>query len=160
MTLRLVTFAVLFSGIWLLWSGYFEPLLLGLGALSVVLTLWLSRRMQLLDRESAPLHLTWPFLRYLPWLIREILVANWAVIKLILLGRNAISPRWVIVQGRQRHDETLAVFANSITLTPGTVTVDVAGRGLLVHAIDEAAAEGLLTDDMNCRVAALEADAS
>ncbi|RMF19457.1 MAG: hypothetical protein D6761_00390 [Candidatus Dadabacteria bacterium] len=158
MTFRLATLVVLFSGIWLLWSGYFEPLLLSLGAVSVAITIWLSLRMQLLDRESAPLHLTWRFLLYVPWLLREILLANWAVIGLIIRGRGAISPRWVVVDGRQHHDETLAILANSITLTPGTVTVDVAGRTLLVHAVDAAAADGLLSDDMNRRVAALEVD--
>lgn len=146
----------LLFGVWLLWSGIFQPLLLTLGLLSCLLVLLLSRRAGLLDREGAPLHLTWRLLRYLPWLAWQIILSNLDVAKAIFRGRSAINPQWVICNGDQESDVGFVVYANSITLTPGTVTVDIHNRGLLLHALTDAAAEGIRAGEMNRRVSLVE----
>lgn len=151
-----------FSGLataWFLWSGYVEPLLLSLGAVSCVLVWLLSRRLDIVDRESAPLHLIPRLLIYVPWLLWEIFKANLHVAKLILSPGLPVRPQLIRVQATQKTDVGLAIFANSITLTPGTVSLDVRGGTILVHALDDSTAAGLRDGDMDGRVTALEGEA-
>ncbi len=142
---------------WLLWSGHYTGLILALGAGSVALVVWLSARLGLLDEEGAPIHLALGLVTYLPWLLKEIVVANLDVARRIIDPALPIQPQWVVTHGDQRTAIGLVLYANSITLTPGTVTVDVQGHALLVHAVCDVAATGLETDDMNRRCARVEA---
>jgi multicomponent Na+:H+ antiporter subunit E len=148
----------LLFGVWLLWSGIFQPFLLTLGVLSCVAVFYLSRQAGLLDREGAPLHLAWGLLQYLPWLAWQIVLSNIDVAKAIFRGRSAINPQWVICNSGQESDVGFVIYANSITLTPGTVTVDIHNRGLLLHALTDAAAAGILSGEMNRRVNLVEAE--
>ncbi len=141
---------------WLLWSGHSEPLLLALGAVSVVIATLLARRMDLIDEESEPYHLGLRPLLYAPWLLWEIAKANLHVARVILTPSLPIRPRLLRIRGRQETDLGLVIFANSITLTPGTVTLDVRDQTLLVHALTRDSAEGLLDGRINDRVAWLE----
>ena len=150
----LVEFAILFA-LWLLWSGHTEPLILGLGVLSCGIVAVLSVRMKLLDHlpdGGFALRL----LGYIPWLLWQIIVANGAVARIILGPALAISPRLVRVPAEQRTLMGQVTYANSITLTPGTVTLDLRDGGLLVHALTEETARDLETGEMGRRVSALE----
>ncbi len=143
---------------WLLLSGYFqEPLLLSLGAVSVLFTVWLAFRIDRHDGERVRMRIDIPILRYWIWLLIEIFKANIDVAKLIVAPKLALSPRMIRVKASQSTDMGVVIYANSITLTPGTVTVDIDGDELVVHAITRDMADGLSNGDMGDRVTALGA---
>lgn len=122
---------------WLGLSGQYSPLLLSLGAGSILMTIILSGRLGILDREGAPYLSFLGMLFYLPWLLKEIIVANLVVIRACLRADLDIRPALVKVKTVCRTDLAKTLFANSITLTPGTVTVLVENDRLLVHALYE-----------------------
>jgi len=132
--------ATLFA-FWLALSGHYTPLLLGFGVGSCVLVVYLSHRMGVIDAEGVPLHATFRMLAYLPWLLKEILVANIEVAKVILSPTLDISPRTVHFRGSQKTDLGRAIYANSITLTPGTITTVVYGNDFEIHALRAPALE-------------------
>jgi len=138
---------------WLSNSGHYTPLLLSLGAVSIFLTVVLTWRLGGIDRESAPYVRFFGFVGYLPWLVLEILKANYDVIKACLKADLDISPALVRVKTTCRTDLAKVTFANSITLTPGTVTIEVEGDKLLVHALYEASAGPGAFDEMDRRSA-------
>lgn len=116
-------------------SGYFKPLLLSLGVISIVLTIWIARRMRILDGETAP-YMTIPqTLVYFTWLFKEIIKANIAVVRAVLSPDMAVSPTLTRIPTPQKTDIGKVMFANSITLTPGTVSVDIQDDHILVHAL-------------------------
>ena len=123
------------AAFWFALSGETAPLFLMLGALSVLLTLWLVARLKIIDRDASPYHRAPNMLVYGGWLLVEIVKANLAVIRRILGPTHAIDPVMVNVTTTARTNLGKALFANSITLTPGTVTVDVDGDRLKVHAL-------------------------
>jgi multicomponent Na+:H+ antiporter subunit E len=148
------------SGVWLAWSGHTEPLILALGAGSLLFVIWLSSHMKVIDSESVPLGLNHlRVLTYVPWLTVEILKANLDVARRIVRpGPLQIAPRMIRVPTSQRTELGQVTYANSITLTPGTVSVDVQGGEVLVHALHEDAARGLETGVMDAKCSALEVD--
>lgn len=155
---HVVSLTFLLTVAWLGWSGHFETLTLALGAASIAFVVVLSRRMQLVDHEGAPLGLHFGRIAlYLVWLSGEIIKANLDVARRILTpGRPPIAPRIFSVKVQQRSDLAQVVFANSITLTPGTIAIDVADGEVLVHALHEDAARGVEEGTMNRRCAELE----
>ena len=147
---------LLLAGAWLLWSGHTEVLLLAFGAVSVLVVLGISQRM---DRVAdAPRLYTLGIrpLGYLPWLFWEIVKANLVVARVILDPGLPISPRVVRVRALQKTALGQAIFANSITLTPGTLSLEVGSGSILVHALTAESAEGVLDGGMNRRVVRLE----
>jgi len=142
---------------WLLLSGIFTPLLIGFALFSCALVLWVARRMDLVDHEWHPMNLRiGRTLRYLVWLYAEIVKANLDVARRIVARNLAIAPRLVRIRPSQRTDLGRAIHANSITLTPGTVSVKVAEGEFLVHALSEAAAADLVAGAIDRRVSLLE----
>lgn len=146
--------AVLF-GTWLLLSGHYEPLLLGLGIASTALVVFITHRMDVIDREGHPVHLTWRAATYWSWLLVEIAKANVDVARRVVSPRRAISPTLLRVRSTQRSDLGRVIFANSITLTPGTVSVEVRAGEILVHALSRTAADGLARGEMDRRATAM-----
>lgn len=143
--------------VWLLLSGYFEPFLLTLGAMSCVLVVAIALRMDVVDREAFPIHLTSKVLTYWPWLLKEIWLAAVDVTKRVLSPRCRISPTVVEVEATQHSELGQVIYANSITLTPGTYTIRIHDNRILVHALSRDGAEGLAGGEMDRRVTALEA---
>lgn len=153
----IVSLTLLLSVFWLINSGMFYPLLLGLGALSVGLTVWLMRRVGVIDGASYPVIMLSPRLPgYLFWLTGEIIKANLDVVRYIWSPRRTISPTVVHVQASQKTDAAIALYANSITMTPGTVTLNIKDNIFEVHALTQSGAEELLAGEMNNRVRRLE----
>jgi multicomponent Na+:H+ antiporter subunit E len=152
---RLSSGAVLF-GFWITLSGYLEPFLVGAGAASAGAVVWLAHRMGLIDDEGHPIHLGRKFLAYLPWLVREIATSAWQVSRLILSPRLAIAPELVRVKASQRTSVGVVTFANSITLTPGTLSVEINDGTILVHALTREGAASLTEGAMDRRVARFE----
>jgi multicomponent Na+:H+ antiporter subunit E len=147
--------ATLFA-FWLLLSGIYTPFLLaaGLGAAIAVATL--ARRMEVLDREGHPIHLAVAALAYWPWLAKEIVKSGWRVSRIILDPRLPISPTLVRFRPSQTSTVALATHANSITLTPGTITVEADRDEFLVHALTREAAAGVVASEMDRRVSRLD----
>ncbi len=152
-----IRFTLLFA-VWLLWSGHTEPLIISFGLASCALTVWLTMRMY----RRGDIHPTYSLglrpLAYVPWLLWEIVKSNLDVARVVLSPKMPISPRLIRVLSSQRTESGQAIFANSITLTPGTITLDLREGEALVHALTAEAAEGLQSGEMNRRVAALEAE--
>ncbi|MBL8201830.1 MAG: Na+/H+ antiporter subunit E [Chromatiales bacterium] len=141
---------------WLLLSGHFEAFLLSAGAASALAVAWLSHRMDLIDREGHPVHLGPRALLYWPWLLAEIVRSAWDVSRIIVHPRLPISPTLVRFRPSQRTDLGRVILANSITLTPGTITIEASAEEFLVHALTEAGADALATGDMDRRVTGFE----
>lgn len=142
--------------LWLLLSGHGEPLLIGLGILSSIGTVLIARRMDVIDREGHPIHLTAKIPFYWLWLLWEIVKSNLQVARLILTPRLPVSPQVFHVVPSQKSELGHVIYANSITLTPGTVTIGIDGSRFAVHALDDAFAAGVLDAEMDRRVTAVE----
>ena len=108
------------------------------------------------DHESQPLHLTLKIPGYYAWLIKEIVLSNLLVVKHIWLGNNSISPVFSTITASQKTDIGKVIYANSITLTPGTVTVNLEDDKFLVHALLQESIKDLETGEMDRRVTQLE----
>jgi len=143
-------------GFWLALSGHYTPLLLSFGVGSCVLVVYLALRMDVVDREGVPFHVAARFLLYLPWLMKEVFVANLEVAKVILDPKMPISPRMVVFHGSQETDLGRAIYANSITLTPGTITTGVAGQEFQIHALSAANLETGEEQQMDIRCTRVE----
>ncbi len=141
---------------WLLNSGHNTGLILSLGAASIAFVVYVAHRMDVVDHESQPVHLTLKLPGYYVWLIKEIILANLQVVKHIWLGSKSISPSFVTITTSQKTEIGKIIYANSITLTPGTVSVDLDGDKILVHALLRESAEDLEAGEMDRRVTELE----
>lgn len=145
---------------WLVLSGYYNVITLTAGLVSVVGTIALASRMKILDREAHPIALLpGALISYWPWLAWEMAKSGWDVMKLILNPKLPISPTLVRVRASQKTSSGIATYANSITLTPGTVTCRIEGDEFLVHAITREGAESLLDGEMDRRVRRFESSA-
>lgn len=150
-----ISSGIVLFGTWLLLSGHYDPLLIGLGIASCVVVLYFTHRMDVIDHEGHPIHLTWRALTYWPWLLVEIAKANIDVAKRIVAPGRTISPTMIRVRSTQNTDVGRVVFANSITLTPGTVSVRVSEGEVLVHALSREGAEDLAGGEMDRRATAM-----
>ena len=142
--------------LWLLLSGIFEGWLLTLGFCSLVVVVIFANRMDVIDREGHPIHISWRALLYWPWLAREIVNANIDVAKVILSPELPITPKVLRINATQVTELGHVFYANSITLTPGTVTLSLENGAMGVHSLTKAAEEGLLSGEMDRRVHAVE----
>ncbi len=151
---------ILFIG-WLLLSGHWESrLLLIFGAGTCTLAVYVAVRMRTLDAESVPFHLAGRALAYIPWLLWQILRSNVRVARMILSPRLSLDPAVVQFRSSQKTDLGRFIYANSITLTPGTVTTGINGDDFEVHAIARSEVDGSEENEMNRRVTVLEGPSS
>lgn len=140
---------------WLLLSGIFDPLILAFGLASCVFVVWIAMRMDVIDHEAVPVHLTSGGLVFWPWLLWQIVKANIDVARRVLSPSAGVTPTMTEIVATQRTDLGRVVLANSITLTPGTITVDIAEDGrTLVHSLTREGIESL--GEMDRRVSAME----
>ena len=153
-----VTFGVL-SGIWLLWSGITDnPLILGFGVASVLGVMAVSSRMDRIAEAGRSYRFGLRPLLYIPWLLWQIVMANIDVARIILNPKLPISPCLISAPARQKTAVGQAMYANSITLTPGTISLDVRNDQILIHALTSSAAQGVQSGDMGQRIARMEAE--
>lgn len=141
---------------WLLLSGYFTAFLVAAGAGAALAVAWLATRMEIADREGHPVHFTGAIVTYWPWLVKEILVSGWTVSRIIVSPRLPISPTLARFKPSQQSAVGLVTHANSITLTPGTITIEASHQEFLVHALTREGAASLEGSAMDRRVARLE----
>ena len=155
---RILTFCLLFL-LWLVLSGLFDPFHLSLGVISCAIVTWLSADLLFQDRTLGPGDRVRQFVRlpgYFLWLLYEIFAANLYVFRLALRpsGLGGIRPHVVRFKTHLKTDFAKWVFANSITLTPGTVTIRIDDDEFYVHAISDHTAMGL-EGEMEKRIAAV-----
>ncbi len=156
--LRAAIIATLLYIVWLLWSGLYKPLLLGLGVVSCALTVYVLRRMGYFSHEAADTDV----LRYGPrlvgfwgWLGKEIVLSSLDVARQVLKPTIDVAPRTVRLNVEELDTLDQAVLGNSITLTPGTLTLDVHEGRMLVHALTRKSVSGLEQGEMYRRIRAL-----
>ena len=154
--IRNLALAAGLGALWLLLSGHYDPWFMMLGTASVALSFWLASRMHVVDQEGAPHTLLVRAAIYLPWLMREVIRSNVDVARRILTPSLPISPRTFTIRASQRTAVGRVLYANSITLTPGTVTIDVRDNELEIHALTSESAEEVRAGRMDRRVTQVE----
>jgi multicomponent Na+:H+ antiporter subunit E len=150
--------------LWLMLSGEYtfsHPLVAVTGVLSCLLVTWLSWRLDIHERVWSSHSLRYTKLpAYTAWLIKEIIHANWDVTKRIVASlcgkKDAITPCLARLESTQSSNLSRVIYANSITLTPGTVSVYVEKQHIIIHALSQEGAAELGNGDMDQRVSALE----
>ena len=159
---RFLVQGVVLMALWLLLSGHFDAFHVALGVLSVGLVIAINRRLPAVvcrnDPPDVRLRLR-RLLLYLPWLFLEMVLSSLHVARVVLSPRPPLSPRMVRFKSRQPGDLARVILGNSITLTPGTLTISIDGDEFLVHALSPTTAAGLLTGTMQTKVARLFVDA-
>lgn len=154
MVQRLLSFLLLFA-FWLILSGLFDAFHLALGLISCALVTWWSSDLLFESRGSLKHTLTqgWRLAGYLAWLLWQIVLSNIHLFQLSFGSLKEVSPRIVKFRTGLKTDFAKFLLANSITVTPGTITVKILGDVFYVHAISEAAAG--LDGGMERRIAAI-----
>ena len=143
--------------LWLLMSGLYKTLILALGLFSVILSVWIANRMDKADGEGLSYGINpFRFVGYTFWLLVEIAKSNWAVTKVILSPKQRLRQNLFNVPVTQQSEIAQVIYANSITLTPGTITVETEDRHFLVHALSYDDSDMDALADMDQRVTRLE----
>jgi len=156
--IRILSLAAVLFVFWLLLSGHFTPFLVISGAVCALLIAWLGSVLGYGDEEGIPIELVPRGLFYWPWLVKEAARSALEVAAIVVNPDLPISPRLIRVKTSQKTLVGITIYANSITLTPGTITVEVNRHDneLLVHALTRAGADGLAKGEMDRRVAIME----
>jgi multicomponent Na+:H+ antiporter subunit E len=152
-----LSLGIFLAALWILLSGYFTPLLLFFGLGSVCLVVYLALRMDVVDHEGHPVHLKIRLtINYWLWLLKEIVISNIDVCRRILSPGMTISPTVIKIKSTQATGLGHVIYANSITLTPGTVSINLDGDIIEVHALTGEGAANLEAGEMNRRVMLME----
>ena len=158
-TARTLSLFLVLYATWLLLSGIWEPFPMATGAVASLLVVVIAHRLDVIDGEGHPVHLSLRALAYFPWLLWRIALANLEVARIVLRpGALELDTACGEVPAGQRSDIGRVTFANSITLTPGTVSLSVHPDGILVHALTRRDFETLLAGEMDRRVRAMEGE--
>lgn len=151
---RIAILVVLLAAAWLLWSGIYKPLLLGLGLLSCALATYIAHRTDFF-KQSSGLHLLPKLPRYWAWLIAEVVKSSIEVARIVLDPKLPISPTIIEIDAEPEGPIGQVILGNSISLSPGTVTLDVHNNRLRVHCLTKEGAASLRDGDANRRSAEL-----
>ena len=149
-----ITLFIVLFGFWLLMSGYYTPLILSLGVISCLLCVYLTVKGKFLDNETLPIYFFPRLIQYTLWLIKEILKSNVATAKVIIMKSE--EPELFSVKATQKTNEGKVTYANSITLTPGTVTTQIKNDIFEVHALTKDFGDDVRSYEMDKMVTWLE----
>ena len=149
----LILFFILLC-LWLLMSGYYSILLISLGIISCAFCVYVANRGKLIDDEGLPIFFIPRLLNYLIWLFKEILKSNLSTAKVIINGK--VEPETFTVKASQVTEVAKVTYANSITLTPGTVTTKMHKNVFEVHALNADFGNDIRTNEMDRKVTWLE----
>ncbi len=144
--------------LWISLSGHFNALQIGLGLLSSIAVVLLTMRLKILTTEGSRLKLLPNYPVYLIWLIKEIIKSNLSVAKIVLSPNMPLCREIVRTRPKQMNDLAATIYANSITLTPGTVTINVIENDFVVHSLAKQFTVGILSNEMNDKVTTLESE--
>ena len=153
---QFIGLAIALFAMWLLWSGHYTTLLIAFGVVSCLAVVSIARRMDNLDHQGHPIRIGLRIFTYVPWLLWAIAKANIDIARRVLSPRLPIEPNIVRVKASQKTELGQALYANSITLTPGTVTLLVSDDTLTIHALTRESAADLETGEMDRRVTGAE----
>ena len=149
----LILFLILLS-LWLLMSGHYSILIISLGIISCIFCVYVAKRAKLIDDEGLPIFFIPRLSNYLIWLFKEILISNLNTAKVIINGK--VEPETFTVKVSQVTDVAKVTYANSITLTPGTVTTKMQKDVFEVHALNSDFGNDVRTNEMDKKVTWLE----
>ena len=149
-----ITLFIILFGFWLLMSGYYTPLILSLGVISCLSCVYLTIKGKFLDNETLPIYFFPRLIQYTLWLIKEILKSNIQTAKVIIMKSE--EPELFSVKSTQKTNEGKVTYANSITLTPGTVTTQIKDNVFEVHALTEEFGDDVRSSEMDRMVSWLE----
>jgi multicomponent Na+:H+ antiporter subunit E len=147
-----ISLSLFLALLWWVLSGYPKPLLLGLGLFTVIVSVWLAHRLDVIDHESHPIHFSWPLVKFWRRLLIEITRSSLQVLGQILRGNRAIQPQFLSVKVEQRSALGRVILGNAITLTPGTVTVLTNGGEFVVHALSKESAKGVEDGELDALI--------
>lgn len=150
-----MTFLILYV-FWIFNSGIFDMFHLSAGVICSFIVAYISHDFFIIPgtKPARALRTTVRFLVYLPWLFYQIALASWDVTKRVVHPKMPINPQIIRFPSTLTGDLALTLFANSITLTPGTITIDIDKEGTFyVHAIADEPA-GSLLEPVPCEMAA------
>ncbi|MEH6497105.1 MAG: Na+/H+ antiporter subunit E [Pseudomonas marincola] len=150
--MRTISLILVLFAVWLLFSGIYTPLTMGFGIASCVVVALIARRMDVIDHEGLPFQLGPKMILYWGWLMVEIVKANLDVAKCVLFPKKHLRPSLFLFKITQTSDLGRVIYANSVTLTPGTVTVDLHEDNILVHALTVGSADGVKSGEMDQKV--------
>ena len=155
--MRFVLTALIMFAFWIFLSGKFSLILLLSGLISSLLVSYMSNDL-LIGNGDIKLGFirTIRFIRFLPWLLWQIVLANIDLALRTLHPKMPINPMLINFKNNLKTDLGMVILANSITLTPGTVTIDVNENKFLIHVISEKAAQSLISGEMQARVKKIE----
>ena len=149
-----ITLFIVLFGFWLLMSGIHTPLILSLGVISCLLCVYLTIKGKFLDNETLPIYFFPRLIQYTLWLIKEILKSNIQTAKVIIMKSE--EPELFSVKATQKTNEGKVTYANSITLTPGTVTTQIKNDIFEVHALTKDFGDDVRSSEMDKMVTWLE----
>lgn len=133
--------------LWLLLSGHYDFLLISMGVASVVFTMYMSHRMKIIDSEGHPVHISGRLIKF--WFILAVKIfASNIDVAMRILGIKPINPQLIKLKLDQDSDLSKVIYANAITLTPGSASLHIEDGYLFVHTISREGAEELLNGDM------------
>ena len=153
-TLSFIVYFIILSVLWLVLSGYLKTLLLFFGLVSVLFVIWMSYRANALEEDSLPIKLILKLPFYWLWLFKEIFKSG--IITTALIWNGKFTPQLFRIKASQKSTTGIANYANAITLTPGTVTIEVEKKTLLVHALNKKLSEDLQSEDMDKVITGLD----
>lgn len=153
--LHIISLFSVLMAIWLIFSGMFKPLLIMLGIASCSVVVFIAHRMDVVDHEGHPLHLTWRAPIYWAWLAKEMLKSGIKVSMFVWKKDLGISPRLDWVKTEQNNDVARTIYANSMTLTPGTVCINVSDDRMQVHALEYGDIDALSEGEMDRKITRL-----
>jgi multicomponent Na+:H+ antiporter subunit E len=149
---HLTAWLIVLTAFWLLLSGMFQPLLLVFGVLSIALVLWVIVRMDKVDREAESIAFSPYFVSYVFWLLGQIMLSSGQVIKIIWARKIALNPALAVLEFDPELKGGRVLYANSLTLTPGTLSVDLNEHSITVHALDSQSIVELKEGEMQQRI--------
>lgn len=142
----------LLSVFWLLLSGYIQPLLLSFGAISIAIVLVVLKRMDKVDNDPKQIGSGLQMLKYIPWLLWQIIQSSMHVTKLVWGSSQHISPSQAKINVKNVPLKHRVLYANSITLTPGTLSVDLEHDEITVHALQKSSIDEIARGDMERKI--------
>jgi multicomponent Na+:H+ antiporter subunit E len=153
--MHFVKWAVLLALFWLLLSGIYQPLIVAFGVVSVLLVIYVLKRMDETDSEPKPVASGARICRYFIWLTGEIVASSIHVTKLVWGNPRNLSPSLAKVSVAQVPDKVRVLYANSITLTPGTLSVDIENDEITVHALQSKSIDELKQGEMENKITSI-----
>ena len=146
--------ALILFAFWALLSGKFDAFHLTLGAICSIIVAYFFHDLLFANVRVGDIHtVAWRFINYIPWLLKQIVLANIHVASVVLRLRMPINPQILTFKTKLETDISSVTLANSITLTPGTITIDIREGVFYVHALSQKVADDLNAGEMEDRVA-------